>query len=97
MPSAVENDVLAWVELILAAILDRQDASPLVALAMRAGVDLDMLQLLANTTLDSLRDHMMVAAGLVGMLALPQYDIEQPSFTADDVAELKQLGIAAAP
>ncbi len=88
----MENDVLAWVELILAAVLERQDASPLVALAMRAGVDLDVLQYFANVTLDSMRDYMVAAAGVVGFLGTG-IDVET-HFTADDVEALRELGIS---
>ena len=90
----VENDVLAWVELILGAVLNRQDASPLVDLATRAGIDLDMLQYFANVTLDSVRDHMMAAAGIVSLLSQGQIE---PHFTAADVEALKELGITDVP
>lgn len=90
----MENDVLAWVELILGAVLNRQDASPLVDLAMRAGIDLDMLQYFANVTLDSVRDHMMAAAGIAGLLSHGRIESIEPHFTAADVEALKELGIS---
>lgn len=90
----MENDVLAWVELILAAVLERRDASPLVDLAMRAGIDLDTLQLFANAALDSIRDHMMLAAGAVGIFRAGEIASVEPEFTPADLEALRELGIS---
>ncbi len=86
----MDNDVLTWVELILAAVLERRDARALVDLAMRAGVDLDVLQYLVNVALDGVRDHLMCAAGIVEWLVFPKID---DLSSVDDLAELKKLGI----
>jgi hypothetical protein len=91
----VDNDVLTWVEIILAAVLERRDAQPLVDLAMRAGVDLDLLQALINTTLDAARDHLLSAAGIVGWGAPREINVDGQLLSDDDLAALKKLGIDA--
>lgn len=89
----MDNDVLAWVELILAAVLERRDAQPLVDLALRAGVDLDVLQAVLNTTLDSVRDHLLNAAGAVGWLAHRETEMTRRLASEADLAKLHDLGI----
>ncbi len=90
----MDNDVLTWVELIVAAVLQKGDAQPLIDLALRAGVDLDALQCVLNATLDGVRDQLMSTAGIVGWLARPGIDDEE-LFSVDDLAALKKLGIDA--
>ncbi len=85
--------MLTWVEFILTAVLERRDAQPFVDLAMRAGVDLDVLQYFLNTTLDSVRDHMLSAAGIVGLLVGPGLKRDEPDFSEEDLAVLKKIGI----
>jgi hypothetical protein len=91
----VDNDFLTWVELILTAVLERRDAQPLVDLAMRAGVDLDVLQAVMNTTLDTVRDQLLGAAGIVGLGAPRAIDMDGQLFSDSDLAALKKLGIHA--
>jgi hypothetical protein len=89
----MDNDLLEWAELILAAVLEKRDAQPLVALALRAGVDLDVLQHCLNMTLDGVRDHLMGAAAILGWLARPTTDTAERRLSAEDVAALEDLGI----
>jgi hypothetical protein len=91
----VDNDAFTWAELILAAVLERRDAQPLIDLAMRAGIDLDALYCLVNVTLDAVRDHLLSAAGIAGWLARPEIGDEEQLLSVDDLAVLKNLGIAA--
>ena len=90
---SVDNDLLEWAELILATVLEKRDAQPLVALALRAGVDLDVLQYFVNTTLDGVCDHLMSAAGMLGWLACPGIYTAERRLSTEDVAALKDLGI----
>ncbi len=89
----MENDLFEWVELILAAVLQKRDAQPLVDLALRAGVDLDVLEYFLNVTLDSVRDHLMSAAAIVGWLARGDVGGTNRSLSPDDLAALEDLGI----
>ena len=91
----MDNDFLTWVELILTAVLERRDAQPLVDLAMRAGVDLDVLQAVMNTTLDTVRDQLLGAAGIVGLGARCEFDVDGQLFSDNDLVALKKLGIHA--
>lgn len=89
----MDNDAFTWAELILAAVLERGDARPLVDLALRAGIDLDALYCVVNVTLDAVRDHAISIAGIAGWLAWPEIGDDKP-LSDDDLAVLKDLGIA---
>ncbi len=91
----MDNDLLTWADMILTAVLERRDATTLVDLAYRAGVDLDVLQFFINNTLDAVRDNLMGAAGLIGFLSWPEIEKRRSRITTTDVEVLKDLGINA--